>query len=423
MPKPQLTLEQGTALEQIQAFLHEDGQYFFLLSGYAGTGKTFCIRELINKARGRLIFTAPTNKATKVLRDTLTTEDYKPECRTIYSLLGLRLEANGEVKELKVPEDPLDLTQFKAVIVDEASMVNSQLMTFIEATAKAQHVKFVFMGDPAQLPPVGEVTSPIWRKAHAVAELRKVMRFDNQILTLATELRKVVDHPAPKIKLLSDNADGEGVWKLGEGEFEQRIFQFVDQGKFGKPNCAKAIAWRNVTVDSLNARIRHRIFDNAAANPWLVDDRVILLEPAKDLDGNPVASTDDEGRITAVDVEYHPSWPEFKVFRVSVTTDDNRCIILRTLHPDSQKRHTEKVEEMAAAARLERRKWGFFWEFRDAFHKLRHGYAITAHRSQGSTYESAFVSWRDILLNRNRGEAFRCLYVACTRPKFHLFLD
>ena len=64
-----------------------------------------------------------------------------------------------------------------------------------------------------------------------------------------------------------------------------------------------------------------------------------------------------------------------------------------------------------------------FWEFKEAFHKLRHAYAITAHRSQGSTYDTAFVDWRDILLNRNRGEAFRCLYVACTRPKRRLFLN
>jgi exodeoxyribonuclease-5 len=417
-----LTLEQGTALELMLKFLQNPDQQFFLLSGYAGTGKTFCIQHLVPLVRGRLIFTAPTNKATKVLRDTITNDAYKPECRTIYSLLGLRLEANGEVKELAEPEDPLDLTQYRAVIVDEASMVNSNLFNFITRVAGAQKVKFIFMGDPAQLPPVGESKSPIWVSANAVAELHHVMRHDNQILALATAIRKIVDHPAPKLKIESSNADGEGVWRLAEGEFEARIMESADRGRFSQPNIAKAIAWRNATVDTLNRRIRERIFDNSASSPWLVDDRVLLMEPAKDLSGEIAGTTDDEGRVTRVEPDWHPEWREFKIWRINVTTDDNRPIILRVLHEDCLRMHTEKVEQLAQAARLDRRKWGTFWEFKEAFHKLRHGYAITAHRAQGSTYEAAFVDWKDILLNRNRSEAYRCLYVACTRPKKELYL-
>lgn len=417
-----LTLEQGTALEAIKDFLAAPEKQFFLLSGYAGTGKTYCIQHLVGLIRGRLIFTAPTNKATKVLRDTLTTDQYKPETRTIYSLLGLRLEANGEVKELTVPEDPLDLTQYRAVIVDEASMINANLFRFIKQTADAQHVKFIFMGDPAQLPPVGESRSPIWNHCHAASELRTVMRYDNQILALATALRGQVDHPAPKFVRKTDNADGEGVWVCGEGEFEQRILDAAGQGRFSQANNAKAIAWRNVTVDAFNRRIRQRIFDNAANTLWLPDDRIILLEPAKDLNDETVATTDDEGRITRVEEEWHPTWREFKVWRVSVTTDDNRVIVLRVLHEDHRQLHDQRAEELAAAARADRRKWNSFWDFKESFHKIRHSYAITAHRAQGSTYEAAFVDWKDILSNRNRSEAFRCLYVACTRPKRELIL-
>lgn len=417
-----LTLEQGTALEAIVDFLRDPEKQFFLLGGYAGTGKTYCIQHLVPLVRGRLIFTAPTNKATKVLRDTLTTQEYKPECRTIYSLLGLRLEANGEVKELAMPEDPLDLSHYRAVIVDEASMINANLMKYIRQTADTQHIKFIFMGDPAQLPPVGEARSPVWTQCHAAAELKTVMRYDNQILALATSIRSQVDHPAPKFVRATDNAEGEGVWVCSEGEFEQRILDAAGQGRFSVANNAKAIAWRNVTVDAFNCRIRQRIFDNAASTMWLPDDRIILLEPAKDLNDETVATTDDEGRVTRVEEEWHPTWREFKVWRVSVTTDDNRVIVLRVLHDDCKQDHDRKVEELAQAARMDRRKWSSFWDFKEAFHKVRHSYAITAHRAQGSTYEAAFVDWKDILANRNRSEAFRCLYVACTRPKKELYL-
>jgi exodeoxyribonuclease-5 len=415
-------LQQGTAIEKMLNFLADPAGRFFLLSGYAGTGKTFCIQHLVPKVRGRMIFTAPTNKATKVIRDTLKTSDYTPECRTIYSLLGLRLEANGEVKELAVPEDPVDLTQYRAVIVDEASMINMTLMKFIAQTAAEQHVKFIFMGDPAQLPPVKELRSPVWTAADAVAELTQVMRHDNQILKLATALRKVVDHPAPNVKIESDFAAGEGVWRLSSGEFEQRLLEAADAGEFSKPNRAKAIAWRNVTVDALNARIRARIFDNPE-KPWLPEDRIIVMEPAKDLNDEVQATTDDEGRVNSVEEGWHPLYGEFKCYRLSVTLDDGKPVILWILHESETARHAAKAEELATAARLDRRRWGSFWDFKEAFHRVRHAYAITAHRAQGSTYDTAFVDWRDILLNRNRGEAFRCLYVACTRPKRRLIFN
>lgn len=417
-----LNSEQSAALDAMQEFLADPAEKFFLLRGSAGTGKTYCIQHLVSRIRGRLIFTAPTNKATKVLRDTITTEQYKPECRTIYSLLGLRLEANGEVKELAVPEDPIDLSHYRAVVVDETSMVNSKLAKYIKKTADEQRIKFIFMGDAAQLPPVGELRSPVWELCTAGAELTTVMRHDNQILALATSLRKMVDHPAPRFDRTNSNADGEGVWVCGEGEFEKRILDAAGKGRFSTPNCAKAVAWRNVTVDALNRRIRQRIFENAATAPWLPDDRIILLEPARDLQNEPVASTDDEGRVTRVEEEWHPLYAEFKVWRLSVTADDNRTIVLRVLHEDYRRLHDEKAEGLAQAARLDRRRWGSFWEFKEAFHKVRHAYAITAHRAQGSTYEAVFVDWRDILINRNRSEAFRCLYVACTRAKKELYL-
>lgn len=416
-----LTLEQGTAVEAMEAFLSDPAQSFFLLAGSAGTGKTYCIKHLVDVVRGRLIFTAPTNKATRVLRDTLTSDTYKPECRTIFSLLGLRLEANGMVKELKEPEDPVDLTKYRAVIVDEASMVNSNLWKYIESTAEEQNVKFIFLGDPAQLPPVGELSSPVWSKCNAVAELKRVMRHDNAILALATTLRTQVTHPIPQFKRKTEVAEGEGVWDCSHEEFEKVMMDYARAGRFSCPNGAKAIAWRNATVDILNTKIRSKIFDNPA-QPWLPEDRIILMEPAMGADGQPIAATDEEGTVTRVEADRHPEYSGFHIWRVTVMTDDNRLITLRVLHEDSKGLFDKHLTRLAEEAKATPRRWKAFWDFKEAFHYIRHSYAITAHRAQGSTYDTVFVDWRDILINRNRGEAFRCLYVACTRPKKRLYL-
>jgi len=415
-----LNEEQSGALQAIKIFL-EGKEQFFVLRGSAGTGKTFCIRKLIDMTKGRFVFTAPTNKATKVLRESVTSQDYKPECRTIYSLLGLRLEANGEVKELKAPEDPLDLSSFKAVIVDEGSMVNQVLFTHIKSTAERDRIKFIFLGDPAQLPPVKEIASPIWSLGN-VATLEKVMRHDNAILELATQLRSIVDKPFASPKLAPKNDGEQGIWQYKGIDFERQVKIDAECGAFSRPNASKVIAWRNVEVDRFNSFIRGIIYPQAS-QPWLVGDRVLFTAPAKDLDDEPMASTDDEGEITRADEDWHPLYGEFKTYRLAITLDDNRTVVAQVLHPDSQAAYQRRVEELSTAARSDSRKWRQFWEFKDAFHQLRYAYAITAHRAQGSTYDTAFVYWQDILQNRNRQEAYRCLYVAVTRPKRALILS
>lgn len=423
-----LNEDQSSAVEKILHFLSNfnPDHPFFLLEGYAGTGKTFSMQEVIRRFKSRLIFSAPTNKATKVLRETLTSDHYKPECRTIYSILGLRLEANGEVKELAVPDDPLDLSQFAGIVVDEGSMINATVMHYITLTAREQGIPFIFMGDPAQLPPVKEIRSPIWALADGpeenYAKLTKVMRHDNQILELVTRIRKVVDHPCPSISIKSNHDNEEGVWSLPGAAFRAAVLKATVEGLFEIPGKAKVIAWRNVTVDQYNSMIRNQIFDNPE-ELWLPGDRIIATSPAKDLQDEPMAMTDDEGEVKRVVIDWHPLYPEFKVFRLSTTFDDNRLAVFQVLHPDSLADWNRKSTELADAAKANRRLWKNYWEFKDAFHQVRYGYAITAHRAQGSTYETAFVDWRDILLNRARQEAFRCLYVACSRPKKRLILN
>jgi ATP-dependent exoDNAse (exonuclease V) alpha subunit len=420
IPYP-LNEEQLSAVDAMERFLKDD-EDFIVLDGPAGSGKTYCIKELVNRTKGRMVFTAPTNKATKELRRSVTSDAYRPECRTIFSLLGLKLEANGELKELSEPEEPIDLSKYLAVVVDEGGMVNSRLWQYIRTTAADQGIKFIFMGDPAQIPPVGERESPIWKVENRIS-LAKVMRHDNQILQLATSIRKVVDHPAPPLSIQSNNAGGEGVWKMAQKDFMARVYEVAVVGGFSKPEHAKAIAWRNSTVETLNRSIRFALYgDEATERFWLPEDRIIMLQPAKDLEGHTIAHTDDEGVVTRVGEQWHPEYPEYKTWALSVTFDDNSTQVIRLIHPDSLQSWQREKERLAQEARYEPRKWKSFWAFIEAFHQARHAYAITGHRAQGSTYIQAFVDYKDILLNRTKYEAMRVLYVAVSRPKKELYL-
>lgn len=423
--------EQLAAVAAILAWANDPySKPFFVLEGPAGTGKTFTMKLVIDQLKGKLVFTAPTNKATKVLRESFEGTGYKPECRTIYSLLGLKLAPNGEIKELtraeksKDGEDTLDLSEFKFVVVDEAGMINSEVFgEHIKEAVERFGVRFLFMGDPFQLPPVKEPSSPIWRlpeDSREHAALVKVMRHDNQVLNLATAIRLKVPHPAPSIKLASDNDSTEGVWYEPKHTWIKRLAEAARGGRFHSGE-AKAIAWRNVTVDHLNLTIRNLYFDQVTA-PWVEGDRVIFTEPAKDLEDNIIATTDDEGRVLRVQESWHPIYSHIKIFVVSVDLDHGRLVQARVLHPDSKRAYEEEIDRKSAAARSNGKLWGEFWAFKESFHSLRYAYAITAHRSQGSTYREVFADVQDILLNRNRQEAFRCLYVAVSRPKACLYL-
>lgn len=419
--KPELNQDQQAAIAAIKDWFAGDEPYF-RLSGPAGTGKTYTMQIVAADLRGRICYTAPTNKATKVLRDTLRSDELpNPDCRTIYSLLGLQLRPNGEIKELAEPEDEVDLSAYALIVVDEASMVSKTLMRFIEKAVRQHGCRFLFMGDPYQLPPVGEDNSAVWGLECRTAELHEVMRQKNAILTLVTDIRTRMAHPVPRFALAENNNGSEGVWRPSRAQFLSMIDLAAGAGDFTKPNGAKVIAWRNALVDEMNLRIRNILWSPQAPR-WVAGDRLTLLEPANDLDGEKQASTDDEGTVTSASVAWHPIFGHIKCWSLLVTLDDNRGVHLWAIHADSQLDFLREKERLAADARNNARMWPEFWKFVEAFHNVRHGYAITAHRAQGSTYDTAFVAMYDILSNRNAVEARRCLYVATSRPRKRLVL-
>lgn len=417
------TPDQELALESIRTWLsqpYSPSDPFFVLKGYAGTGKSYSIKELVLDGTFKpeeICFTAPTNKAVKVLTNYLREAGIDSPTRTIYSLLGLSLQPNGEVKELTAPEDPIDLSELKLIVVDEGSMVNSFLMTEISYASKEWNLPIIFMGDPAQLPPVGEIQSPIW-KIENNFELTKVLRYGNSILDLATSIRKVVDHPFPSIKIETNSP----VFKVSKTSFKSEIFSNLEGLKSGE---VRVIAWRNIKVNEYNSLIREKLFGKSEAqSPWLPSDKIVATEQLKDLDGNIIMRTDEEAEILEVSIGTHPIYNEFEIFNLLVLHESGKKRNLRVLTTSGQFALNNRLNELSAEAKSGKQyKWKEFWKLKEAFHQVRHSYAITSHRSQGSSYSKVFVDLEDIMLNRNRPEAFRALYVACTRAREEVWVS
>lgn len=408
--------EQQIALEKITHWLYHEKQNFFLLKGSAGTGKTFCIRELSSRG-GMYVYTAPTNKATKVISESVSTDGESPTCMTIYSLLGLTMDTNEDIKVLKDSKRRIDLSMYTAIVVDEASMINKQLYEHIEMAAIKQNARFIFMGDPAQLNPVKEQASRVW-EIGSNATLTKVMRHDNAILDTALKIRAQVDERYPKVSLVSNNDGTEGVWRLRRAEFEAAIKVDAQAGLFTEKNKSKIIAWRNRAVLKLNDIVRNTIFPNSPT--WVPGDRVVFASAIKGVDETVLATIDDEGTVLEAVIEYVGN---YKAWALKIQVDDSIEINASVIHTDSIATYKDDLERLRDAAKEDRSKWRSFWFLKEFFNDIRYAYAITAHRAQGSTYETAYVCWQDMLLNHNVNEAYRCLYVAATRPKKKLIFS
>lgn len=419
------TIDQLQAISEIsdwwQDFQSEPSNPCYVLGGYAGTGKSYCISYLAKsgliKPR-RIAFTAPTNKAAKVLRGYLTDAGLG-DCSigTIYSLLGLSLQANGEVKELSMPEEPVDLSRFDLIVVDEASMINKFLYEAVLQASADWSVPFLFMGDPAQLPPVGEITSPIW-SIPGRSQLTKVLRYGSSMLDLATSIREVVDSPFPSVKIIS----APPVHRVDRSEWNASALRDIELFKSGE---AKIIAWRNITVDKYNTWLRGHIFGRVEAlkQPWLPGDKIVATSMLVDLEGTVFMRTDEEATVLECLIGTHPLHTEYEIYRLLCVQDDGRKVTIRTLTPRGQRDLNNQLNTLSAQAKAGKKYlWRQFWQLKEAFNEIRHSYAITSHRSQGSSYTKVWIDLEDIMLNRNRQEAFRSLYVACTRQREEIWI-
>jgi hypothetical protein len=393
-----LNSDQERAFNKIRKWLASDEPYF-ALRGAAGTGKSTLMRH-VSELDFNFHFSAPTNKATKVLSQSMG----RP-AKTTYSLLGARMEAVEEKKELTVSRAP-DLGANPVLVIDEAGMVPKILTKLLIRLG----YRCLFVGDPAQLNPVGEKLSSAWRltRDHRVT-LHKIERFDNQLLKLATALRKRLKEKHWSSPLRDDNDGTEGVFLKTRKAFERDILSMP----LSAWDDTKLCVWRNRTVDEYTTRIREAL---GFKEDYEVGERILLASPLME-GGSPIAYTDEEFVIHDIHervISMHGADIETRVFNV------DREFVLNV--PVDMSKFESHRSKLAAAASVEtgsarRAAWSRFWEFSEAFSSTRYGYAMTAHRLQGSTLTSVFLDQSDILANPNKFEAYRAFYVGATRPR------
>ncbi|WP_225323005.1 AAA family ATPase [Synechococcus sp. RSCCF101] len=192
-----MTPDQAEAHRRFSDWFGSGSEAPFLLEGYAGTGKTVLSMLLLQTVEAcGLCWTvaAPTHKAVGVLREALDAHrlhaTWYPS--TLHRLLRLRLERRQGLEGcVESEETGLALQALDLVLIDEASMLDADLLAITLTCAARSGSRLVFVGDSAQLPPVGACRSPVFDLQPACRGLlRQVVRHQGPVLGLASALRE-----------------------------------------------------------------------------------------------------------------------------------------------------------------------------------------------------------------------------------------
>ncbi|WP_150464829.1 ATP-dependent RecD-like DNA helicase [Francisella sp. SYW-2] len=444
-----LNQQQIEAIRLIKEFIASRESYF-LLSGFAGTGKTTVVKKILDEYPKRAIVSAPTRKANAVISQSTTRQGY-----TIHSLLGLQPDIN--LADFN-PNEPVfgqinkaSIKNYDLIIIDEASMINKSLFELIDSEiTKSLSSKVIFLGDKAQIPPVGDQVSPIFQLENR-CELTQLMRQadSNPLVELSQQLRDVSEELPYFLNKKETvlNKENEGVlFVKSNDEFREQIKK-VFGSSYAKTdlNYAKLIAWRNKTVMLANRIIRDLVFGEGAdlieKGDVLIGYRAIKANSKESflinncVDYKVVEVSKKQKNMNGLmgySVKVHEKAKIYKGF------DEKSIFIIDSDDTCNLNQYAEIHDNLLEIARSDRM-WSTYYEFRknnllmidverysdgslrpkNSIIKkdLDYGFAVTAHKAQGSTYKKVFVLLKDISLNKNFIERNQILYVAMTRAQ------
>lgn len=393
-----------------------------MLCGYAGTGKTVTTAALVSRLSNqklKVIVATPTHKARfQVERALLRNGANGFEVVTIHRLLGLKqVRSEDDGKESFAPDtkagnllNPSSKSKNKrpdVVIIDESSMINSELYAMLKEEAGDRPV--IFVGDDRQLFPVKEDGAcKAFTEATSTYKLTEVLRHDGAILNLATNTRELGKGRAPFA-----SSDGGGSSVIAHPTYTKWLRHLLEVMKskeaMGDPDFCRALAWTNADVSRLNKMIHEERYGEEA--PTFVPGMIcVTVDSIPDPYGKtPLFNSTEDVYILGATPEQmkfpgdsldDSLWDTWLLKAAPVTNKDS-VVDIRVLDKSEEKRWFFKLNEMAAEAKAARdigsrkSKWGAFFKRKDLVGKLEPASALTIHKSQGSTFQNVFLH-RDI---------------------------
>jgi len=423
----------------------------FVLTGYAGTGKTTLIGTLLKHLKRsdfNAVLLAPTGRAAKVMA---TYSNYP--AFTIHKKIYFPKSESGGGISFQLKQNKHKNTVF---IVDEASMIGDDrkqaklfengalLLDLIHYVNGGNQCKLIFVGDPAQLPPVHLSLSPAldvdelkqfhFDKVYSI-QLEEVVRqaIDSGILMNATQLREQLqmgvydqfqfDVTGQKDVLYTNN--GLDLTETIEDAYAQ---SGISETVF--------IVRSNKRANAYNNNIRTRIL--GLEEELAVGDQLMVVKNNYfwlDADSKPgfIANGD---VIEVLSIHSRKELYGFSFAEVSVSMMDypdedpfETVLLLNTLSTDTPSLNYASANALYQAVledyAHEKPKYKRFLKVKNNpfFNALqvKYSYAITCHKSQGGQWDHVFVE-KPYLADGPNEAYLRWLYTAITRAKKRLYL-
>jgi ATP-dependent exoDNAse (exonuclease V) alpha subunit len=461
-----LTLHQEEILNSAITILEHGDRV--LVKGSAGVGKTFLVDELIerlilkfNLQYKSIYCSAPTNKAVKVIKGKVDGRE-NLTFLTTHQALSLKRKVDYKTGEISFipgfhPKKP-PLKGVAVFIIDESSMINSKLQTYIEQFSDMFRVKVIFLGDDKQIKPVKERFSPIFKGCpknfNFLADAEQFQKLgENRTLVKNTTRSFTVYVPYPEVELteiirqgagnpiidLSRNLGfiGSGIDKIITASNEEITgFLHLDDKQIIIENLAhengtdnlKYLAWTNREVDHINSLVRERLYGNP--NKIELGESLVFNSPYKDeyvvsdeivVENLEVVNKTfqyvfDKAGSLEPGLGQTPYYGDIEL-KVYLINDS-----IPVIHEDSEKKYNDLVYALTNKAKFSQIDWVDKIKFEEKFGDLKYNHAITVHKSQGSTYKQTILNVKDIKKNRVQEEVDGLLYTGSTRASELLIL-
>ena len=420
-PTIELTESQTLAKATIEEWL-ESGATFAVLTGYAGTGKTTVLQQIVKQVidTRSVAMASPTHKATSVLRRMSAEWGINVQCVTVHQLLGLKPRViNAETGEQKFIPDPgviPKVDQFSLIIIDECSMIGTDLFEHIynavvESADIFHSAQVLFVGDPAQLNPVNESASPSFDVNGVQVSLTEIVRYSGAIAHLAEDVRinnRRVKFPRFEM-MRDDNSNGIYAYQANQSAQWQRqlIRAFEKSIEINSPDFVRVLAYTNTRVVELNSIIKHAIHGDDCPR-FFPGQRLMANSPIMDGSKTLIPNSAEFTIITADKTTFPCRGEQWEGWRL--TTDFEGLKEVRVLAK------TKEPALRQALASLKRdKRWKEFYRLLQYWHDVRDVFALTVHKSQGSTFSNVFLDADNLRICRKTAERNALLYVALTR--------
>lgn len=448
------TLQQKEAFKELAVFLtSSEHTAIFILKGYAGTGKTTLISTLVRVLPAlnmRSILLAPTGRAAKVI-STYTEKAAFTIHKKIY-----RKKVAGTPDMSFVLSD--NLHKNTLFVVDEASMISNEpsgfgkrgllddLITYVE---RGENCKLLFLGDVAQLPPVGLLESPALNSRYLEdhfgygimgCELTEVVRQakDSGILFNATAIRdqirlkeavKKLHFPRLKVTSYAD------VYRMTGERLIEGLHYAYD--KYGIENTL-VICRSNKSANLYNQQIRNRILyreEELTGGDHVMVVRNNYYWAAGEDQSQPFIANGDMAvvkRVRNVHEQHGFKFADVVLgFVDQIDEEPLSCrVILDALYADSPNLPMESQQQlfdsvMADYQELGNKKDQLAALKTDAYYnalQIKFSMAVTCHKAQGGQWGAVFVDQGFLTEDMLNVDFLRWLYTACTRATKELFL-